>query len=157
MEYQAIFKTPFGAVGIRCEEEALTGIDFLAPGATGQRPANSFAKRTGEQLAAYFADSDFHFDLALKPGGTLHQNKVWQAMRAIPPGQVQTYGELAVRLESSPRAVGQACGNNPLPILIPCHRVVGKSGMGGFMHHNGGYALEIKRWLLVHEHFLPAP
>ena len=72
-------------------------------------------------------------------------------MCAIPCGHVLTYGEIAAQLGSSPRAVGQACGNNPIPIVIPCHRVVAKSGMGGFMHHNGGFALDIKRWLLAHE------
>ena len=72
-------------------------------------------------------------------------------MCAIPRGQTRQYGELAAQIGSSARAVGQACGNNPIPVVIPCHRVVGKSGMGGFMHHSGGYALDIKRWLLAHE------
>lgn len=151
MDYQAKLRAPFGILGIRCTDDALTGIEFLAPDATPQSPHSTFAKKVCEQLSAYFADPDFHFSLPLKPGGTEHQNKVWKAMRAIPRGQVQTYGDLATQIHSSPRAVGQACGNNPIPIIIPCHRVVSKSGMGGFMHHSGGYALDIKRWLLVHE------
>jgi methylated-DNA-[protein]-cysteine S-methyltransferase len=157
MDYQAKLQAPFGVLGIRCTEDALTGIEFLAPGARPQLPRNAFARRVCEQLSAYFADPDFHFDLPLNPGGTEHQNKVWNAMRAIPRGQVQTYGALAARIHSSPRAVGQACGNNPIPIVIPCHRVVGKSGMGGFMRHSGGYALDIKHWLLAHEHATPSP
>ena len=151
MDYQAKLVAPFGILGIRCEADALTGIEFLAPNTPPLPPRNAFAQTVCEQLTAYFADPDFHFDLPLKLNGTAHQNKVWQAMCAIPRGQTRQYGELAVQLASSPRAVGQACGNNPIPIVIPCHRVVSKSGMGGFMHHSGGYALDIKRWLLAHE------
>ena len=157
MNYQAKLKAPFGILGIRCTDEALTGIEFLAPGAVQQPPCDAFAQKVCEQLSAYFSDPDFHFDLPLEPGGTEHQNKVWQAMCAIPRGQVQTYGDLAAQIHSSPRAVGQACGNNPIPVIIPCHRVVSKSGMGGFMHHSGGYALDIKRWLLAHEGAPPSP
>ena len=151
MDYQAKLKAPFGVLGIRCEADALTGIEFLAPDTSLLPPQNAFAQTVCEQLTTYFADPDFHFDLPLKLNGTAHQNKVWQAMCAIPRGQTRQYGELAIQLGSSPRAVGQACGNNPIPIVIPCHRVVSKSGMGGFMHHSGGYALDIKRWLLAHE------
>ena len=151
MDYQAKLKTPFGVLGIQCTDDALTGIGFLAPDIPPLSPRNALAQKVCEQLAAYLADPDFHFELPLRPNGTAHQNKVWQAMRTIPRGQTRQYGELAAQLGSSPRAVGQACGNNPIPIIIPCHRVVSKSGMGGFMHHSGGYALDIKRWLLAHE------
>jgi len=151
MDYQAKLKAPFGVLAIECTDNTLTGIEFLAPGTATQSPRNAFAQEVCEQLSAYFADADFCFDLPLKLGGTEHQNKVWQAMRAIPRGQVQTYGALAAQIGSSPRAIGQACGNNPIPVIIPCHRVVGKSGMGGFMHRSGGFALDIKRWLLAHE------
>ncbi len=151
MSYQAKFKTPFGVLGIRCEADALTGIDFLAASAKPQSPTTPFARKVCGELTAYFADPGFHFDLPLKAGGTEHQNRVWRAMCKIPPGRVRTYGDIAAELHSCPRAVGQACGNNPIPIVIPCHRVVSKSGMGGFMHHSGGRALDIKQWLLQHE------
>jgi methylated-DNA-[protein]-cysteine S-methyltransferase len=151
MVYQAKLKTPFGVLGIRCEADALTGIEFLPASVKPQPPATLFAKKVCDELAAYLADPNFHFTLPLKAGGTLHQNKVWKAMCAIPCGKVRTYGDLAAELHSSPRAVGQACGNNPIPIVIPCHRVVGKAGLGGFMHHSGGDALDIKLWLLRHE------
>jgi len=157
MDYQAKLKSPFGVIGIRCTDESLTGTEFLAPEARSQAPRNVFAQTVCEQLLAYFANAGFHFDLPLKFGGTPHQNKVWQIMQAIPRGQVLTYGEVASRIGSSPRAVGQACGNNPLPIIIPCHRIVGKASLGGFMHHSGGYALDIKRWLLAHEEHAPTP
>jgi len=151
MDYQAKLKSPIGVLGIRCAEETLTGIEFLLPDTAPQQARDTFTREVCGQLSAYFADAGFHFDLPLNTGGTEHQNKVWQAMRSIPCGQVLTYGNLATRIGSSPRAVGQACGNNPVPVVIPCHRVVGKTGLGGFMHHNRGFALDVKRWLLAHE------
>ncbi len=151
MDYQAKIKAPFGVLGIRCSDDTLTGIDFLAANTRLQAPKSAFAKQVCEQLSAYFDDPDFKFALPLDAGGTEHQNKVWRAMCAIPAGRVRTYGDVAAQLHSSPRAVGQACGNNPIPIVIPCHRVVGTSGLGGFMHHSDGNAIDIKRWLLAHE------
>ena len=150
-QYQAILSAPFGALGIRCGEDALIGIEFLLPNTLLQIPSSPFAQTVCKQLSVYFDDPDFHFNLPLKLAGTAHQSKVWQAMCAIPRGQTRQYGELAQELGSSPRAVGQACGANPIPIVIPCHRIVSKAGMGGFAHHREGYALDIKRWLLKHE------
>lgn len=152
--YQARLSAPFGALGILCDD-ALTGIEFLAPDTLPQAPLTSLAQEVCKQLAAYFANPDFQFNLPIRLHGTIHQNKVWQAMCAIPRGQTRQYGELARDLQSSARAVGQACGANPVPIVIPCHRVVSKAGMGGFAHQRGGYELEIKRWLLSHEAVIP--
>ena len=150
-EYQAIIKAPFGVLGICCTEDLLTGIDFLARDTLLQAPLNQLSKTVCKQLLAYFEDQNFQFAVAIKHSGTPYQGKVWQAMCAIPRGETRQYGELALELASSPRAVGQACGANPVPIVIPCHRVVSKSGMGGFAHHRDGYLLDIKRWLLTHE------
>jgi methylated-DNA-[protein]-cysteine S-methyltransferase len=154
MEYQAILPAPFGALGIRCTADAVTGIDFLPIDTPPLAPANTLAQRTCEQLQTWLQNPDFRFELPLAPGGTEHQNKVWQAMLAIPRGKVRSYGELAAELGSAPRAVGQACGRNPIPVIIPCHRVVGKNGLGGFMQHGEGATLDIKRWLLAHERAL---
>ena len=151
MNYQAKLLTPFGMLGIRCEVDTLTGIDFLEQDTLPQAPSQAFAREVREQLQAYFIDPNFHFNLSLKLNGTVHQTKVWQAMSAIPSGQTRNYGDLATLLASSPRAVGQACGANSIPIVIPCHRVVSKSGIGGFIHQRSGDALDIKRWLLAHE------
>jgi methylated-DNA-[protein]-cysteine S-methyltransferase len=151
MSYQAQLQTPWGMVGIHCADDLLAGITFLAPDDIAQSPDDAFAREVCAQLSAYFADANFQFDLPLKLLGTEHQLKVWQALRGIPCGEVQTYGDLAALLHSSPRAVGQACGNNPLPIVIPCHRVVSKAGLGGFMHRADSGALDIKQWLLTHE------
>lgn len=151
MKYQAIYAAPFAKLGIRCTEEAVQGIEFLPLSARAMQPRGELAQKVCMQLEAYLADSDFRFDLPLDLGGTEHQCKVWRAMLTIPRGETRTYGQLATLFGSSPRAVGQACGNNPAPIIVPCHRVVGKAGLGGFMHHAEGDALDIKRWLLAHE------
>lgn len=151
MEYQAKLKVPFGVLGICCDDVAVTGITFLPPSATGQSPTMPIARKACEQLSAYLVDPDYRFDLPLILNGTPHQLTAWRAMLAIPRGQVRTYGDLAAEMKSSPRAVGQACGNNPIPVIVPCHRIVGKQGLGGFMHHDGGRATDIKQWLLQHE------
>jgi methylated-DNA-[protein]-cysteine S-methyltransferase len=83
--------------------------------------------------------------------GTAFQQQLWDALCEIPRGKTLTYGELARRLGVDARAVGQACGDNRLPIVIPCHRVIAADGIGGFAHATGGYLLEAKRWLLAHE------
>lgn len=150
-KYQAIFTAPFGMLGIICDNDVLAGIDFL-PAETMQLPPKcKFAQLVCKQLAEYFINPDFQFNLPIKLNGTKHQNKVWQAIYVISSGNTRQYGELSREIASSPRAVGQACGANPIPIVIPCHRVVSKAGMGGFAHHRDGYELDIKRWLLAHE------
>ena len=151
MVYQAKLAAPFGVLGICCEADALTGIEFLAPGVKPQSASNDFAQQVCKQLSAYFSNPDFHFNLPIKSCGTRHQNKVWQAMLNIPRGETCSYGELAAVLKSGAQAVGQACGANQIPIIIPCHRVVSKAGLGGFMRHASGASLDIKHWLLAHE------
>lgn len=151
MAYQAKIKIPCAVLGIRTLEESLSGVDFLPLHETLLMPGDDFTRRVCDQIAAYVRDPDFHFDVPLRLCGTPHQGKVWQALRAIPRGQALTYGVLARQLGSSPRAVGVACGDNPIPLFIPCHRVVAKNGAGGFMHRADGAPLGIKQWLLRHE------
>jgi len=151
--FQARLVTPFCVLGIHCTEEVLTGIQFLGLRTSSQVPENPLAKEVCNQLKAYINDPAVEFDVPFALDGTDHQRKVWRAMSVIPRGQTRQYGELARELSSSPRAVGQACGANPLPIIIPCHRVVSKTGMGGFANHSEDYTLNIKRWLLAHEHY----
>ena len=157
MDYQAKLPVPFGVLGIRCDERALLGIDFLPASENQQRASSALAKTVCEQLLRYFECPEVQFSLPLNTSGTPHQQKVWQAMSAIPCGQTRSYGELAAELHSSAQAVGQACGANPIPIIVPCHRVVGRSGLGGFMRHASGTSLDIKRWLLAHEAATPSP
>lgn len=150
--YVAILSAPFAALGVRLDASGeLAGIDFL-PGDTPARTAgNPAVRRLQAELAAYFADPGHRFTLAALPPGTPFRRRVWAAIAAIPAGHTQTYGDIARALGSAPRAVGQAAGDNPLPILIPCHRVVAAGGLGGFMHGRQGFALAAKRWLLRHE------
>lgn len=149
--YDAKLAMPVCVLGIRCVDGRLHGVDFLPLSEKTASPRDAFARQVCEQLSAYLRDPDFVFDLPLDVAGTAHQARVWEVMTRIPRGEITTYGELAALIGSSPRAVGQACGSNPLPIIIPCHRVVGKNGAGGFMHQSGGDALTIKHWLLRHE------
>ena len=151
MDYQAKLKTPFGVLGIHCTTDVLTGIDFLPASEKPQRATNALAGTVCEQLQRYLENPDEQFTVQFELNGTPHQRKVWQAMLAIPRGQTRSYGELATELKSCAQAVGQACGTNPIPVIVPCHRVVGKTGLGGFMRHANGASLDIKRWLLAHE------
>ena len=89
--------------------------------------------------------------MRLRPAGTVFQRRVWAMIAAIPAGHTSTYADIAAHLHTAPRAVGQACGANPVPLLVPCHRVVARGGLGGFARCDGGYLLEVKRWLLAHE------
>lgn len=150
-DYQAKLKIPCAVLGVRVVAGKLAGIEFLASDERTLAPQNVLAHAVCEQIAAYVSDPDFRFDVPLFLSGTAHQMKVWRALRAIPRGEVRTYGALALQLGSSPRAVGRACGDNPIPLIIPCHRVVAKNGAGGFMHHASGAPLAIKDWLLRHE------
>jgi methylated-DNA-[protein]-cysteine S-methyltransferase len=90
-------------------------------------------------------------DFPLAPAGTEFQRRVWKAMTRIPIGRTRTYGEIAAELASAAQAVGQACGANPLPIIVPCHRIVSASGLGGFAGATEGTMIDVKRWLLDHE------
>jgi methylated-DNA-[protein]-cysteine S-methyltransferase len=151
MPFQAIIAAPFGKLAIRCSDTDLLGVEFVSSRMKTLDPVSPMAREICDQLSAYFADAGFEFDLPFTLDGTHHQCLVWQGLLEIPRGETLTYGELAKRIGSSARAVGQACGGNPIPIVIPCHRVVSASGLGGFMHHAEGDALGIKRWLLAHE------
>lgn len=150
--YQAKFDTPFGLVGVRTEGDVLAEVVYLPRSAGTQAPSNALAERVGVQIEKYVADPGFRFNLPLKQGvGTAFQRRVWDLIAAIPRGKTMTYGEMARTLQSGPRPVGQACGTNHFPLVIPCHRVVAANGLGGFAHHSNGYLIEIKRWLLAHE------
>jgi methylated-DNA-[protein]-cysteine S-methyltransferase len=100
------------------------------------------------QLDAYFAGQLADFDLPLRPAGTGFERRVWVAMQDIPYGETRCYGDLAATTQSAPRAVGRACGRNPIPIVIPCHRVLGKGWMGGY---SGSGGLKTKEALLTLE------
>lgn len=150
--YQAKLAAPFAVLGVRIEEDWLTEIAYLPLNTPLLAPRTPLCREVCDQLQAYLTDPKFAFDLSMHIGGTVHQRRVWQAIQGIPAGATRSYGDIAMELHSAPRAVGQACGANRLPIVIPCHRVISKSGgLGGFMNANDGMPLDIKRWLLRHE------
>ena len=150
--FQAKLATPFAILGIRTDEDWLIDIEYLPLDTPELTPQNLLAKQICDQLLAYLAEPDFVFDLSLHFGGTLYQRRVWEVIQTIPCGKTFSYAEIATKLNSSPRAVGRACGANQIPIIIPCHRVITKNGgLGGFMNASDGHPLVIKRWLLDHE------
>ena len=152
--FQARVRTPFATVGISADDRHVTGIRYLAPSVTALVPKkNTLAHLACVQLQSYLEDPAFVFDLPLRLAGTHHRVAVWEAMQRIPAGKTRTYGDLARDLGSSPRAVGGACGANPIPIVVPCHRVIAAGGdIGGFMgRREEGFERSIKRWLLEHE------
>ena len=149
--YQALISAPGFSIGVRCNEYAIHSIEYLEPCAETS-PTNALAREAASQLKTYFADADFVIELPLRPSGTAFQRRVWDQISAIPNHQTRTYGELAKALKNAPRAVGQACGANPFPLVVPCHRVVATGGgLGGFARQRGGFLLDVKRWLLAHE------
>jgi len=149
--YAAVVSAPVGVLGIRLSGGCLTGIDFAPVCERPQRVPDAATREVLDQLFHYFEDPGWAFDLPLAMHGTPFQRRVWQALRRIPPGSTRSYGALARALGSSARAVGGACRRNPIPVVVPCHRVVSVTGVGGFMGERGGEALAIKRWLLAHE------
>lgn len=146
--------TPIGPVGLTATEDGLAEIWFggyapSAPGGAGVRDPAGVLERTRRQLEEYFAGTRTTFDLPLAPSGTAFELRVWALLREIPAGQTASYGDLARKLgdPTLARAVGRANGRNPLPIVVPCHRVIGADGsLVGF-----GGGLELKRRLLEHE------
>lgn len=149
--FDAVLATPFGKLGVRTGADALAEISFLPDSVRSRAPVGPLARQVCAQVERYLRDPDFRFRLPLQAVGTPFQRRVWGAIAAIPRGRTRSYGDIARDLGSAPRAVGQACGENPYPLVIPCHRVVSASGIGGFAHADDGYRLRIKRWLLAHE------
>jgi methylated-DNA-[protein]-cysteine S-methyltransferase len=130
----------------------ISKIDYLTLDTALISPGNALAQAFSKQCAQYFKDASSIFDVPLKPVGTAHQQKVWNATLRIGVGQTSTYGEIAKKIKSGPRAVGTACGANPYPLVTPCHRVVSAQGLGGFMKEDApGFYRQIKVWLLKHE------
>ena len=144
-------ESPVGPLTIAAEDGAITAVCFGGGG--GPRPNHGVLAEAASQLTAYFAGDLRDFTLPLAPEGTSFRRRVWRAMQAIPYGETRSYGDLARALDSAPRAIGGACGANPIPLIIPCHRVVGAGGaLGGF---SGGAGCDTKRQLLALERPLP--
>ncbi|MFC2968843.1 methylated-DNA--[protein]-cysteine S-methyltransferase [Acidimangrovimonas pyrenivorans] len=138
---RATFDTPTGPVTVTEEGGAITGLSWGG----GGDDRSELLDEAGRQLAAYFAGERQAFDLPLRPRGNEFQQGFYAVLRAIPWGETRTYGEIAAEMGASAQAIGQACGANPIPIFIPCHRVLGANSLGGF---SGGTGVETKVALL---------
>lgn len=149
--FSGILPTPFGALGVIADDRYLQEIIFLPGSKAVQTPSGIIAEMVIRQLSCYLADPAYRFDLPLAPRGSPFRRRTWAEISKIPLGETRTYRQLADSVGSIARAVGQACGDNPFPIVIPCHRVVSASGLGGFAHHADGLLIDTKRWLLQHE------
>jgi methylated-DNA-[protein]-cysteine S-methyltransferase len=156
-DYQAVVAAPFGALGLRVANGMLTAVDFLSLTTQPLAPKDPAVREICECLTEYLRNPRCPFHIPISVAGTPFQQHVWSAIRQIPVGEILTYSELAQRVASGPRAVANACGANPIPVVIPCHRVVAKHGLGGFMQGRDPDSLSIKRWLLRHERSKPAP
>ncbi len=148
-------ESPVGRLALEADDDCVTGVRWASPrerassSRTGAGTPNPLLEEAARQLDRYFKRRLRRFDLPLAAHGTDHQKRVWAMMREIPFGETATYGGMAMALGSGPRAVGTACGRNPLPIIVPCHRVLGAGGKEG--GYSGGRGLPTKHQLLALE------
>ncbi|MBM3597375.1 MAG: methylated-DNA--[protein]-cysteine S-methyltransferase [Alphaproteobacteria bacterium] len=144
---QTVVPSPVGRLLVRSESNALTTLAWLADEADPVQDGDDHALReAARQLTAYFDRRLTRFDLPLRPAGSGFRQRVWGAIAAIPYGQTRAYGDLARTIGSAARAVGQACGHNPIPIIIPCHRVVDSTGR--LTGYSGARGVTTKQFLL---------
>jgi len=151
---EMILETAIGVIKITVSDQQLKQIqlNFLASdGLSSPLLLSEYGGKVAQQITAYFDDCHFQFSLKALYQGTDFQRKVWRALTEIPVGETLTYGQLATELDSGPRAVANACRKNPIPIVVPCHRVVSASGVGGFAGQSKGQLINIKQTLLRHE------
>jgi len=147
--WPVLIHSPIGDLGIQLLDAArVARIDFLGTQGQVERGADTAIARL---LRDYFRHPGASLDFALSPAPTVFQHRFREALRQVPAGNTVTYGDLARDLKTSPRALAQACRANPVPLLVPCHRVVAHDGIGGFSGKREGWSLAIKRWLLAHE------
>jgi len=150
-DYTAIINSPCGMLGIMDDGKILQAINFLYKHSQARSPRTSLAEKTATQLENFFADPHFQFNLPLATSMTAFQSQARRALLGIPVGKTMSYGNVAKTINSSARAIAGACRRNPLPIVVPCHRVVAANGIGGFSGAVDGKPLENKTWLLKHE------
>lgn len=140
---QLSLRTPLGDLTLSEEDGAIVSLDW---GRVAEQQPTPLLRDAADQLQDYFDGKRRHFQIPLAPHGTPYQRRVWAELQRIPPGETRSYGDMARALASGPRAVGQANGRNPIPIIIPCHRVVGADGsIGGYSGLDGA---DTKRFLL---------
>ena len=156
MTYTCIISSPLGNLRITLDQNKLSRIEFLGGRLTDSSDDilnNTALQKIRLELQHYFQNPTHIFSIPLKMEGTPFQLKVWEALLHIPAGNTLSYGELASQLKTSPRAIGNACRSNRIPVIIPCHRITAKNNLGGFSGQTTGQFLKIKKWLLQHETF----
>lgn len=151
IESQYILPTPVGKLELVLNEEGISNLSYVADNRKARLPKKGLAYEVFRQLEEYFNCKRKTFDLPLSLEGTEYQKRVWRRVRKITYGQSLTYGSIAKQLASGPRAVGNACRMNPVLILVPCHRVVSKTDIGGYTGKVAGRAIERKILLLAME------
>ena len=154
-QFDLLYSAPFALLGVTLTRGKVSGIDFLddekSIAEASEIPEKSkSAQKVKEELDRYFNDGLYPLDLSVELVGSPFQIKVWQTLRKIKPGNTVSYGMLARQLKSSARAIGGACRTNPIPIIIPCHRVVSRQGLGGYTGDDE-QRIDYKRYLLLHE------
>lgn len=152
---------PFAVLGIVTDGGVITGVRYLPRHTQPVAPLNQAAERACREIERYLADPDYRFTVPYRLDGTPFQCRVWREIEKLReklcPIKTTSYGKIAERLQSGPRAVGGACGANPIPLIVPCHRVLATGGgLGGFMGGKDPFPLSVKRWLLRHEGILKA-
>lgn len=156
-QFDLLYSAPFSLLGVTLTRGKVSGIDFLddeksIAEASEMPEISKSAQKVKEELDRYFNDGLYPLDLSVELVGSPFQIKVWQTLRKIKPGNTVSYGMLARQLKSSARAIGGACRTNPIPIIIPCHRVISRQGLGGYTGDDE-QRLDYKRCLLLHEKF----
>ena len=150
-EFEYVLPSPVGNLGLSVTTKGIRCLSYLRIQQKIQLPKGGLGKQVYSQLQEYFELRRTSFDLPIDIVGTSYQKKVWSEVAKIAYGESRTYGEIAQSISSGARAVGNACRNNPIPIIIPCHRVVKKSGIGGYCGSVAGKEIQQKDWLLRHE------
>jgi len=152
LRFDAVVAAPFGGIGVRVADGMVGETLYLPASIKPQPPQSPLAREVVRQIRAYLRDPAHVFDLPLAERGSEFQRRVWAEIAAIPSGETLSYGDVARRIRSGPRAVGGACGANWFSLIIPCHRVLAANGIGGFGDAgDDGTYMQIKRWLLAHE------
>lgn len=146
-----ILQLPFCRLQVELQDGKLISTEYVPNKTTLKPPVSPLARSVANKIQRYLAHPQTDLDVPIKPAGTPFQQAVWQQLCKIPSGVTRTYGDIAAQLNTSARAVGNACRANPLPLVVPCHRVVAVNGLGGFSGQTKGWMLDIKRQLLRHE------
>lgn len=150
---KAVIASPLGPICFETKGDFLTSVSFVDASRPSSDPKTTFERSVAAQLDAYFTGKLKIFSLPLRLNGTAFQKRVWEALASLPFGETRTYQAISIQLKTSPRAVGGACRENPVPIVIPCHRVVAVRGLGGYSGGTTGWHFTAKTWLLKHESF----